>query len=370
MTNKHTISSTSSSQAASGSASVNEVPTLTRRGALSLSAGAALLGTGVVTPVLASSPPATGSADEPLGIGLEGWTYPAPLSFLPLVMAGQPVRMAYMDVAPTAAPSGRAIFLLHGKNFDSSYWSDVIRWLAAAGYRVIVPDQIGFNKSTKPALAYTFEGLARNTMALADALYLQRIEVLGHSTGGALAVKLASLYPDRVERLVLEDPIGLVDYSEFIPPQETSTLVAAEEAYTAQTYRAFIGRFFPLLAPQNYEQFVTWRMRVRLSAEFDRFALASALTYQMIYKEPTRPLYASLPMPVLLTAGTQDRSAPLAGYAKAEDRARMPGIHEAGQAAVNELRSGRFISFPGVGHVPHLEAPDRFHTEVLGFLKS
>src|SRR5262249_39732511 len=58
---------------------------------------------------------------EPLGISLETWPYPGPVSFLPLVMGRENVRMAYMDFAPTASGSGRAIFLLHGKNFDSSY---------------------------------------------------------------------------------------------------------------------------------------------------------------------------------------------------------------------------------------------------------
>ena len=340
---------------------------LTRRSALTSPLAAAatagfVCGTG---PVRAA---ALASADEPLGICLEGWPYPGPVSFLPVTMGGEPVRMAYMDFAPTAAASGRAIVLLHGKNFDSSYWSGPIEWLRAAGYRVVVPDQIGFNKSAKPNGDYSFEALARNTAALLDALMLPQVDVVGHSTGGALAVRMASIYPERVRRLVLEDPIGLVDYRAYIAPQDTATLIAAEHAYTAETYRAFIAHYFPILAPAAYEPFVTWRMRVALSGEFDRFAGASALTYQMIYREPVRPLYASLRMPVLLTAGTKDRSAPLSAYASAEARARMPSIHEAAQTAVTELAAGRFVSFADVGHVPHLEAPERFSRELLAFL--
>src|SRR5262245_61732836 len=153
---------------------------------------------------------------EPLGTSLEGWPYPGPVQFLPLTMAGQQVRMAYMDFSPTAPPNGRSIMLLHGKNFDSSYWAGPIGWLRQSGFRVIVPDQIGFNKSSKPDLDYTFEALAANTMALADALALTRLSIIGHSTGGMLAVRLASIYPDRIQQVVLEDPIGLVDYREFV----------------------------------------------------------------------------------------------------------------------------------------------------------
>jgi hypothetical protein len=58
---------------------------------------------------------------EPLGIGLEGWPYPYPVQFMPLEVGGQRLRMAFMDVAPTGTPNGRAVVLLHGKNFDSSY---------------------------------------------------------------------------------------------------------------------------------------------------------------------------------------------------------------------------------------------------------
>jgi len=318
----------------------------------------------------AGTPAAVRPAAElrPLGIGLEEWPYPAPVRFLPLVAGGEPVRMAFMDVPPRSAGSGRAILLLHGKNFDSSYWAGPIAWLAAAGLRVIVPDQIGFNKSAKPGIDYSYEMLARNTLALADSLSLGRFAVLGHSTGGALAVRLASMAPERVEQLVLEDPIGLVDYRLYIPPQQTSTLLAAEHAYTTQSYRAFIAHFFPSLPPARYESFVTWRMRVTLSAEFDRFALASALTYQMIYREPVRTLYETLSMPVLLTAGTADHSAPLAHYATAAARARMPTLHDAARDAAASLRAGRFVSFADVGHVPHLARPDGFKNVVLAFL--
>lgn len=345
------------------------VMTIGRRGALGLPL-AALAVTRVESAMSRTPAPADAQPEEALGIGLEGLPYPGPIAFHTVLMGGQKLRMAYMDFAPAGPANGRAIFLFHGKNFDSSYWTEVIGWLRGAGYRVIVPDQIGFNKSAKPTLDYSFEMLAKNTMSLADALALAQIEILGHSTGGALAVRLASLFPKRVTRLVLEDPIGLVDYRDYIPPQDTETLVAAEYAYTADSYRAFIGRFFPLLPGQDYERFVSWRMRVARSAEFDRFARAAALTYQMIYHGPTRPLYAGLAMPVLLMAGTNDRSAPLIGYASPEAKARIKGIHEAAQDAMKELRAGVFASFPGVGHVPHLEAPERFREQLLSFLKS
>ena len=134
---------------------------------------------------------------EPYGIGLEGFAYPYPVNMLPLVNDGEQVRMAYMDVAP-AQPNGRTVVLLHGRNFPSSYWAPVIKTLNEAGYRVVVPDQIGFGKSSKPTGELHFDTLARNTIALLDHLQIAKVDIVAHSMGGMLGVRIARAYPDRV----------------------------------------------------------------------------------------------------------------------------------------------------------------------------
>ena len=306
--------------------------------------------------------------DEPLGIGLEGWAYPAPVHFFPCTVDGQAVRMAYMDIAPTGASRNQTIVLLHGKNFDSSYWAGPIKDLTAAGFRVIVPDQIGFNKSSKPEVGYSFDMLAVTTIDLLGSLQVQQAHFLGHSTGGMLAVRIAAAFPGHVQKLVLEDPIGLVDYRRFIAPQSTETLLASERRQTATTYRAFIRRFFPMLPAAAMEPFVEWRMRVALSGEYERFCKAAALTYQMIYREPVRDEYHDIRAKTLLFAGTADQSAPLKAYATPDMAAKMPSIPQAAPQAVKDIPDARLVSVPNVGHVPHLEAPDLFRTTVLDFL--
>lgn len=73
----------------------------------------------------------------------------------------------------------------------------------AAGYRVNVPDQIGFGK-LKAAVHYSFDLLAGNTLRLVDHLKVGRVGVVGHSMGGMLAVRFARNYPERTTHLVLE----------------------------------------------------------------------------------------------------------------------------------------------------------------------
>jgi pimeloyl-ACP methyl ester carboxylesterase len=147
-----------------------------------------------------------------------GFPYPYPVHFLPLTLEGEDLRLGYMDVASAGPPNGRTVVLLHGRNFPSSYWEPTIRALAGAGYRVVAPDQIGFGKSSKPGFAYSFDAMARATIALTDSLHVDRFDLVGHSMGGMLAGRLARAYGSRIDHLVLYSPIGLEDYRVYVPP--------------------------------------------------------------------------------------------------------------------------------------------------------
>src|SRR5262245_53371254 len=139
----------------------------------------------VLALVVSSSDLARGA--EPYGIGLEGFAYPYPVAMLNLTEGGEPLRLAYMDVKPSGAGNGRTALLLHGRNFPSSYWDAVIPALTGAGYRVVVPDQVAFGKSSKPAFALSFDMMAGHTVKLLDHLQIARADVVAHSMGGMLA---------------------------------------------------------------------------------------------------------------------------------------------------------------------------------------
>jgi len=117
---------------------------------------------------------------------------------LPLTSDLQPVAMAYMDIPPAAEPNGKTVVLMHGKAFGCYYFQNVIEALTGAGYRVVAPDQIGWGKSPKPDIHYSFQLLAANTAALLDHLGVGRVAVLGHSTGGMTAARFTLMNPDRV----------------------------------------------------------------------------------------------------------------------------------------------------------------------------
>jgi len=312
------------------------------------------------------------SADEadhpkPMGIGLEDVAYPYPVQFLDLTIQGQLLRMAYMDIAPSGPANGKSVVLLHGKSFSGDYWAGPIKILAAKGYRVIVPDQLGFGKSAKPDIRYSFDLLARNTKALLDKLGIERAAIVGHSFGGMLAVYFARDYPDVTQVLVLENPIGLEDYRSAIPPQPLETLFKTEMSQTPQSYRAFLKAFFvgwPPFAEESAEQFA----RVLESPEYPRLAKASALIYKMMYEQPIRHEYKLLKMPVLLIIGQGDRSAFFRRYASPESTKSLGNWPVLGRAAVQDLPDGKLVEIEGAGHISHIEKPEAFEMALGDFL--
>ncbi|WP_114943358.1 alpha/beta fold hydrolase [Microvirga calopogonii] len=100
---------------------------------------------------------------------------------------------------------GPLVILLHG--FPEFWWGwrYQIGPLAEAGFRVLVPDQRGYNLSDKPdgRRAYDLVILAKDVVGLADALGRDTFSLVGHDWGGLVAWWTASRYPDRVEKLVV-----------------------------------------------------------------------------------------------------------------------------------------------------------------------
>jgi pimeloyl-ACP methyl ester carboxylesterase len=282
-------------------------------------------------------------------------------------LEGRTLRMAYMDVQP-AQPNGKTVVLFHGKNFAGDYWSNTLRELSAQGYRVIAPDQIGFGKSSKPETSYTFSQLADNTTRLLDHLKVGRVAIVANSMGGMLGVHFARSHPERVTALVLENPLGLEDYVHSIPPQQTATLAKLEMAQTPASYRNFVRSYFPNNYRPEYERFVEQFARVQQSGEYPRFAHVSALTYQMIYDGPIFNELAKLNVPTLLVIGQADRTVFGRRFAPPEVVKPLGNFPLLGKAAQRLIPGAKLVEFEGVGHVPHLEVPERFHAAVLEFL--
>jgi pimeloyl-ACP methyl ester carboxylesterase len=306
-----------------------------------------------------------------LGICLEEYEYPYPVRFLPLTCDLQPVSMGYGDIAPAGEPNGTTVVLFHGKAFGGYYFRNVIEALTGAGYRVIAPDQVGWGKSSKPDINYSFQLLAANTSALLDHLGVGNVAVLGHSTGGMTAARFTLMYPDRVTHLVLEDSLGLADYRTGIPPQSQETLYDHEVHWTdPAVIRGYVEGYFVHPDPKVWEPLADVLVRVTLSPDYPRWARAAALTFQMIYQQPVRYEYRLIASPVLLVVGAEDHVVPLGQYATPAEAARLGDFVALSAAAAQDIPRATRVVIPDCGHVPHLEQPGEFLARLLPFLAS
>src|SRR6478735_9939011 len=129
-------------------------------------------------------------------------------------------RMCLTDVG-----SGPPILFVHGLMSSRRTWAD--QWVRlAADHRVLAPDLFGHGESAKPLGDYSLGAHAASLRDLLDALELDAVCVVGHSLGGGIAMQLAYLFPERVERLVLVSSGGLG--RELNPLLRAATLPGSE----------------------------------------------------------------------------------------------------------------------------------------------
>jgi len=327
-------------------------------------------------PTTAVAPSAAGpsastapAADPRFDAELSAYAYPYPVRFLELASQQQTVKMAYMDVA-AAQPNGHTVMLLHGKNFPASYWEPTIRFLSARGYRVIAPDQIGFGKSSKPAhYQFSFQQLAGNTRAVLDAAGVERVSVVGHSMGGMLATRFALMYPDRVDKLVLVNPIGLEDWKTVVPYRSIDQWYEQEKKATPDSVREYQrNSYYGGTWKPEYERLIETTVGAIQHPDYSRVAWASALTYDMIYSQPVVYEFPRLKVPTLLVIGQRDRTALGRAWVSKDIAATLGDYPALGKKAAAAIPGATLVEISGVGHLPQVEAFEAYSQALARFL--
>lgn len=304
---------------------------------------------------------------DSLGIRLENYAYPFPVSYMRTTVQHLPVEIAYMDVQ-AAKPNGKAVILFHGKNFPAAYWKNTIIALNNAGYRVIAPDALGFGKSSKPILQYSFSLLTYLDKQLLDTLHIDRVAVVGHSMGGMVATRFALSYPERVSCLVLEDAIGLEDWREKgVPFRQVDDWYNDEKKATYESILKYHQTSYYPVWDEKYREWVDIQYKVTKSMQFNQLAWVNALTYDMIYNQPVMHEFKDIQVPTLVVVGDQDKTK-LARNAPKEVSDRLGHYKELGKETATAIPNSQLIIYSGVGHVPHLQISETYHKDLLQFL--
>ena len=152
-----------------------------------------------------------GRGEEPTGgrrLGVEALDEAVPPDEIPEDVPGESravdvgdVRLHVVEAGPE---DGKLLVLLHGFPEFWYGWHEAIAPLANAGYRVVVPDQRGYNCSEKPPAVsdYRIDALARDVVGLIDAYDRESAAVAGHDWGAAVGWWLALHHADRVSEFV------------------------------------------------------------------------------------------------------------------------------------------------------------------------
>ncbi len=203
------------------------------------------------------------------------------------------VQLRHGPLAVARAGSGPVVVLLHQTPRSWDEYRDVLPLLAARGCQAIALDTPGFGDSAPVPDRPSIEAWAGAANEALDALGIRRAAVVGHHTGGAIAVELANQQSDRVAALVLSST-ALTDASYRAAPPDDS---GVDEAQDADGLRRSRAGFYPADRPDLLDRYVSDALRAGSLARLGHHVVGA---YAMDGK------LAAFKMPVLLIGADRD----------------------------------------------------------------
>ncbi|HEU4836381.1 MAG TPA: alpha/beta hydrolase [Pyrinomonadaceae bacterium] len=264
------------------------------------------------------------------------------------------IRVHYQEAGDRRAP---AIVLIHGFASSTLVWSKVFLQFAAAGYRVIAPDMLGYGYSAKPRNGeYTIAGQAKLLTGLLDALRIPRAIFIGSSYGGAVAATCALDYPDRVEKLILVGTVNNNRPREFMLMRVFGSPLVGDVVSplligSRRLLRRRMKRVYDRHAWAMDERRVDARHLPLRAAGTQRAIINTVRRWDA--ERISRDAHL-ITQPTLLLWGENDREIPLAD----------------GERLHAEIQGSRLIVFLNCGHLPHEEYPEAFTNAVIEFVKA
>jgi len=246
--------------------------------------------------------------------------------------------------------TGRPVILIHGFASSLNVWADVGKEVAKTR-QVVALDLKGFGWTDRPAGDYSPAAQARLVLELADHLGLKEFDLVGHSWGASVALKVALIAPDRVGKIALYDAWV---YAEQLPTffnwARTPFLGEAMFAlwYQERPGDKMVGAFYD--TSYVTEEFVE-SVEKQISRPGTNAAALEAVRGQTY--EKWQDDYKSLPHPTLLLWGENDLVTRL----------------EFGQKLANDLPNATLITYPRCGHFPMIEARSQSTRDLLNFLE-
>lgn len=234
---------------------------------------------------------------------------------------------------------GPPVLCLHGWGASSDLFAPLLRELTPS-FSLVVPDLPGFGKTALPPQPWSIDDYVMWTKTLLERLGLGRVDIVAHSFGARIAIKLASAYPQMVSHLVLTGAAGLRPRRGLGYHVRVRTFKMARAL--AQT--PFVPRSLRRMA----------QARVERSGSRDYRAAAGVMrqTFVRVVNEDLRGVLAHVAAPTLLVWGDADDETPLRDAREMERAIPDSGL----------------VVFEGRGHYAYIEESARFAHIVATFV--
>ena len=244
-------------------------------------------------------------------------------------------------VGPDDAP---VVVLANSLGTDARIWDRVISRLAAS-YRVVSYDKRGHGLSDIPVGDYSLDDHLDDLFGLADHLGIERFALGGVSIGGLIAQGAALRAPERLTALVICNSAAKSGDHAFW----TARMNAVLENGVASIADGIMERWFsPAFRAERTDELAGWRnMFLRCDTQ------GYAATCATLRDADLRDRIGAITLPTLLVAGERDLAMPVAQV----------------EATAKTIAGSRLEVFPGVGHIPSIEAPEKLASLMLEFFK-
>jgi pimeloyl-ACP methyl ester carboxylesterase len=263
---------------------------------------------------------------------------------------------AFLDVG-----KGPVLLLLHGIGSDSRTWEPVVDRFVQQGFRVVAPDLLGHGRSDKPRADYSIGGFANGMRDLLTVLGIERATIVGHSLGGGIAMQFAYQFPERTERVVLVDSGGLgravhpVLRALTLPGSGLALGVTMTRPMHALLRTAALTlRRTGLPGTTDLDEMATVHAGLRDPEARAAFlhVLRAVVDWRGQVITMVDRTYLAEAMPVCVVWGDHDTV--------------ISASHA--QTACRSMPGARLEIFPGAGHFPHRQDPERFVDVVASFV--
>lgn len=258
----------------------------------------------------------------------------------------------------SAGEAGSVVILLHGVGCHVEFWESNIAALSRE-HRVFAVDIVGFGRTDKPAVDYTFQFMADFVLDFMKTIGIDKASLVGNSMGGGISMTVAAQAPERVEKIVLVDPVGLGRgvspiMRSFTIPLLGSILSAPGRKGVVRQMQACL--YDPSQASDDFIERAT-QISVLPGNQRSFLSLLRGTSNLAGVKKRTVAEFSAcierIKSPILVIWGRQDIILPLAD----------------GEAAVQKMVNGRLHVIDQAGHCPQIDKPEEFNATVLSFLK-